>query len=79
MPAYIQHREIEKAPIVCPGCMGLLPMFVREVNALRYELERFIQCVVNDEEPAVTGEEGLRALRVAHDIIARIQEQKLVL
>ena len=35
MPAYIQHRqhhEIEMAPIVCPGCVGLLPMYVREVE-----------------------------------------------
>src|SRR5438445_5843727 len=32
MPAYIQHHEIETAPIVCPGCIGLLPMYVREVE-----------------------------------------------
>lgn len=32
MPAYIQHREIESVPIVCPGCVGLLPMFVRDVE-----------------------------------------------
>ncbi|WP_291686577.1 hypothetical protein [Bradyrhizobium sp.] len=37
MPAYIQHREIENAPIdngsiVCPRCAGLLPMYVREVE-----------------------------------------------
>jgi hypothetical protein len=37
MPAYIQHREIpqtpiDNAPIMCPGCAGLLPMFVREVE-----------------------------------------------
>ena len=52
---------------------------VKEVNALRYELEKFIHCVQHDEVPAVTGEEGLRALQVAHDIIARIHQQKLVL
>jgi predicted dehydrogenase len=52
---------------------------VKEVNALRYELERFIECVLGGGEPAVSGEEGLRALRVAHDIIARIRQQKLVL
>jgi hypothetical protein len=32
MPAYIQHHEAETAPIICPGCIGLLPMFVREVE-----------------------------------------------
>jgi hypothetical protein len=37
MPAYIQHHEIEQSqidnvPVVCPGCVGLIPMYVREVN-----------------------------------------------
>ena len=32
MPAYIQHHQGENAPIICPGCVGLLPMFVREVE-----------------------------------------------
>jgi hypothetical protein len=33
MPAYVQHHEIvEMAPIVCPGCIGLLPMYVRDVE-----------------------------------------------
>jgi hypothetical protein len=32
MPAYIQHREIETPAILCPGCVGLLPMYVREVE-----------------------------------------------
>jgi hypothetical protein len=32
MPAYIQHHQIEKVPMICPGCVGLSPMFVREVE-----------------------------------------------
>ena len=35
MPAYIQHHqqhEIDFAPIDCPACVGLLPMYVREVE-----------------------------------------------
>jgi len=31
MPAYVQHREIESAVIVCPNCLGL-PMYVRDVE-----------------------------------------------
>ena len=31
MPAYVQHREIEAAVIVCPNCLGL-PMYVRDVE-----------------------------------------------
>jgi len=35
MPAYIQHRDqhdADIAPMICPGCVGLLPMYVREVE-----------------------------------------------
>jgi len=33
MPAYVQHHHIvEMTPVVCPGCLGLLPMFVRQVE-----------------------------------------------
>jgi hypothetical protein len=32
MPAYIQHHEVENATMVCPTCIGLLPMYVRHVE-----------------------------------------------
>jgi hypothetical protein len=33
MPAYVQHHElVEMLPVVCPGCIGLLPMYVRDVE-----------------------------------------------
>ena len=32
MPAYVQHHNVETASILCPGCVGLLPMYVREVE-----------------------------------------------
>jgi hypothetical protein len=33
MPAYVQHHElVETPPVVCPGCIGLLPMYVRDVE-----------------------------------------------
>jgi RNase P subunit RPR2 len=36
MPAFIQHHDIEHhaqmAPVICPNCMGPLPMYVREVE-----------------------------------------------
>jgi hypothetical protein len=31
MPAYIQHREVESAEMICPSCIGLA-MFVRDVE-----------------------------------------------
>ena len=35
---------------------------------LRKELESFIDCVKNDKQPVVSGEEGIRALKIA-DVI----------
>jgi hypothetical protein len=32
MPAYIQHHELESAAIICPSCIGLLPMYVRDIE-----------------------------------------------
>jgi hypothetical protein len=32
MPAYVRHHEIETAAIACPGCIGLLPMYVRDIE-----------------------------------------------
>lgn len=32
MPAYVQHHATDTAPMICPSCMGLFPMFVREVE-----------------------------------------------
>jgi hypothetical protein len=35
MPAYIRHHDIGMAPVLCPGCIGLLPMVVRDVEPQR--------------------------------------------
>ena len=34
MPAYIHHHEIdtETVAMICPSCIGLLPMYVRDVE-----------------------------------------------
>jgi predicted dehydrogenase len=52
---------------------------VREVNALKIELESFVDAVRGSREPLVTGEDGMRALRVAHDIIEIIKRGKIVI
>ncbi len=52
---------------------------IKEVNALKYELELFIDAVKNNQEPLVTGEDGMRALQVAHDIMEKIGQQKISL
>ncbi|QQS37567.1 MAG: Gfo/Idh/MocA family oxidoreductase [Ignavibacteriales bacterium] len=52
---------------------------MKEVNALKYELELFVNTVLNKHKPVVSGEDGLRALKVAEIIIQKIEEsQKLI-
>ncbi len=45
---------------------------VEEGNAIKMELELFIQSVLKDEPTAVTAEEGLHALEVAHQVMEKL-------
>ncbi len=49
-----------------------------EVNALKYEIELFVNSVLNKTKPVVSGLDGLKALKVAQKIIATIEEQKVI-
>lgn len=48
----------------------------KEINALKYELELFTDSVLNNKKILVSGEDGLRALKVAEIIIQKIEESK---
>lgn len=48
-----------------------------QVNALQHELQLFVNCIINNTQPAVTGEDGLKALKVADLIIKRIDESQI--
>lgn len=50
---------------------------IKDVNALKYELDLFINTVQSDRQPIVTGEDGLRALEVAQQIIESINQNKM--
>jgi predicted dehydrogenase len=52
---------------------------IKEINALKYELELFIKAIKTGEQPIVTAEDGKRALQVAQEIMAKIQDQQLQL
>lgn len=52
---------------------------VKEVNALKYELELFVQSILNDTDPPVDGRDGMQALEVAREILQRIDTQKMKL
>lgn len=50
---------------------------VKEVNALKHELSLFINSVNTNSRPVVSGEDGLKALVVAQQIINKIKESKV--
>ncbi len=50
---------------------------VKEVNALRYELNLFAEAVTTGKRPVVSGEDGKRALEVASIILEKIGQQKM--
>lgn len=49
----------------------------KKINALKYELQLFINSVLNNEKPVVSGEDGLRALKVAEIIIQEIEKSQV--
>jgi predicted dehydrogenase len=44
------------------------------VNPLKYELTRFLESIISNTSPLVTGEDGLAALHLANQVIAKIEE-----
>jgi predicted dehydrogenase len=48
----------------------------KEIYALNYELQLFVDSVLYDKKIVVSGEDGLRALKVAEIIIQKIEESK---
>ncbi len=48
-----------------------------EINALRHELQLFVDSINNKTKPPITGSDGLKALKVAEMIIKKINESKL--
>ena len=50
------------------------PLEVSQEEPLRLELESFIDCVRDRTRPLVSGDDGLRALEVAFDILDFIRE-----
>ncbi|MFQ5956466.1 MAG: Gfo/Idh/MocA family protein [Candidatus Brocadiales bacterium] len=50
-----------------------------EPEPLRMELESFVDCVLKGRRPTVSGEEGLKALRVATEVLEKIEESQKVM
>jgi predicted dehydrogenase len=45
-----------------------------DVNPLKYELNGFIESIQANIDPLVSGEDGVAALRLAHQVISKIEE-----
>jgi predicted dehydrogenase len=50
---------------------------IKQVNALKHELELFVQSVQTKTQPIVSGNDGLKALKVADEIIKKIEESRI--
>jgi predicted dehydrogenase len=50
---------------------------IKDVNALKYELELFTRAIILDQKPEVDGNDGKRALEVASMIMEQIENQKI--
>jgi predicted dehydrogenase len=73
-------RKRDTAPEV-----GQLPVSIEEANleqgdALKAEIESFLDCIRNDRRPVVSGEDGLRALetaiRITEQVHANLEAQR---
>ncbi|MCK5861595.1 MAG: Gfo/Idh/MocA family oxidoreductase [Candidatus Hydrogenedentes bacterium] len=53
----------------------ITPLPVRKDEPLKLELEAFVSCIRTDTAPLVSGEDGLRVLKLAWRIIDAIREQ----
>ncbi len=52
---------------------------VKEINALKVELETFIDAIINNSEPRVSGRDGIQALEVAQEILQKIESQQVAM
>jgi predicted dehydrogenase len=52
---------------------------ISDINPLKFELEQFVGAVRTKSEPLVTGEDGLRALGIAQDIMEKIERHTVQL
>ncbi|WKZ70782.1 MAG: Gfo/Idh/MocA family oxidoreductase [Melioribacteraceae bacterium] len=49
-----------------------------QVNALKHELELFVNAITTKTKPVVSGSDGLKALKVADEIIKKIEESRIL-
>ena len=74
-----QKQDVVAFTVSAKQQIGFQPLPVAKDEPLRLEVESFLEAVQTRRRPVVSGEEGLRALTVALDIVAKIEvHSKLV-
>lgn len=74
-----QKQDVVAFTVSAKQQIGFQPLPVAKDEPLRLEVESFLEAVQTRGRPVVSGEEGLRALTVALDIVAKIEvHSKLV-
>lgn len=56
--------------------IGFQNLAIEKVEPLRLEVEDFLECVATRRRPRVSGDDGLRALDAALEILAKIEEHR---
>ena len=55
--------------------MELIEPKIDKVEQLKAELSAFVDCIIEDAVPVVTGQDGLRAMQAAEEIMAEIEKR----
>ena len=79
--AILLHNLYEKTRLFLEGenpmaSITVDPLPVTREEPLLRELQAFVRAVTLGEDPAVTGEDGLRALRLVEDIVEQIRSHR---
>jgi UDP-N-acetylglucosamine 3-dehydrogenase len=57
---------------------GVYQPFIQQEEPLKRELETFIDCIQQDKPQVVTGEDGLRALKICEEAIESAKQHRLI-
>jgi len=73
-----QKQEAIRFTVSGTQQIGFEPLPVEKDEPLRLEIEAFLNAVRSRSRPPASGEEALRALEVAHNVLAKIEEHAKV-
>jgi predicted dehydrogenase len=76
----LDYQKQEAVAVTVSGSqqIGFQPLPVIKEEPLRLEVESFLESVATRRHPVVAGEDGLRALEVAHAILDKIEEHSKI-